>query len=114
MPQQNRASSRRDIERRQVEKRKTHHVFGSQKWTEEVMKKYVMWPRNDQRNHDRRENDRRQLERRIISATASTYRVLAKKGAELLSDEEMQLLQALPLLSNDEIERLKRASLLEK
>ena len=97
MSQQIRASSRRESERRQIEKRKIHHAFGSQEWTKELMKNYVMWPKNEQRDHDRREEERRQAERRIISESASTFRVLAKKGAELLSAEEMQLLKELPL-----------------
>ena len=107
-PQEARETSRRKSERRIIDNRKSQHVFGSEQWTKEIMKHYVRWPKEEQRNHDRRVQERRDNDRRLISISAPAFRVLAKKGAALLSDEEKAMLMSLPLLSDENISKMKR------
>ena len=115
MPQQESSIELRRSERRAVERRKVRHAFGSLEWTKEVMEHYVMWPKDERREQDRREYDRRHINQKMMSVSGSTFRVLSKKRtAAPLSDEELKMLKELPLLSGDDIARIKRTTLLEK
>ncbi len=88
---------RTDHGRRLSDRRNISHPFGSLKWIEHVQQNYVAYPRQERRQQNRRVAERRQ-------ETLSEHDLsLRKFSSNLLSREELKLLEELYFMDFDEL-----------
>lgn len=93
------ASIRRRFVRRQNERRTNPHAFNSSEWLTMMRERFVLWPKQDNRQYDRRAADRRNEERRSArretgySRALRSYRSYAAEN--ILGEDEKQFIRFL-------------------
>lgn len=85
--------------RRNDDRRKVTHDFGTEEWIENVKLNYFAWPRHDRRLDDRRSDERRASERRIKHQVES--RDFEQHHHNVLTQEERKMINHL-YLNDDE------------
>ncbi len=95
MSEDPRQKNRRKTERRAKERRVVTHPFNSPEWVKEIESAYLLWPKVDRRMKDRRCEPRRQNHRRTSSISDLELGRALKKGYEILTHEEKQMLNEL-------------------
>lgn len=90
-PKDPRKKSRREDERRIVERRVITHPFGSSEWVKEIQQDYLLWPKVDRRTNDRR----CEVRRKDVRRTSSVESWNTQKMYDLLTAEEKEMLNEL-------------------
>ncbi len=91
----NREKTRREAERRSVERRENIFEFGSLEWRQVVQQEYLLWPKRDRRQIERRSLGRRTIVRRVKNSGRNNSFIKPKNLATLLTNEEKQMLNEL-------------------
>lgn len=95
-----RQNSRRIEERRNHCRRENGYAFGSDDWIRSLKESYLLWPKEERRQHERRYISRRHLERRALLKNNPYLRQLTLNGyirKQGLTDEEKDMLEGLML-----------------
>ncbi len=91
----NRGKTRREAERRSIERRENIFEFGSLEWQQVVQQEYLLWPKQDRRQLERRSLGRRAMARRVKNNGHNKSFIKPKKLEALLTNEERQMLNEL-------------------
>ena len=92
-----RQKKRRGDDRRQVERRRNPHDFGSREWLETIEDEYALVPKHDRRRQERRKRERRAAERRTgdrrRERAGKRERQSERESLYELDKEEREMLQ---------------------
>ena len=78
---------RRELVRRQKERRKNDFEFNSPEWIAMIQEHYVLWPKYDRRKQERRSRDRRNSERRSTERNSSAAKYL--RQSDFVSSDDI-------------------------
>lgn len=93
-PNDSRQRTRRQAERRTHERRADDYPFGSPEWLNRVQQENLLYPKQDRRRCDRRSQERRKKTRRVSNGH-KTRKFKASSPQQLLTQEEIQMLNDL-------------------